>query len=141
VAYTVEPLRFNNVEQAYPLMQALEPGLDLDGWRRLCRNNIGRSRIFVAIAATGYFHALCFVEAVSAENGPSALAVSRLIIDDVVDPVGVAVALLDALVGQAARLGCERVRISTAGADEAALSALAEARAQRLPTALPIETI
>jgi hypothetical protein len=69
------------------------------------------------------------------------LAVSQLLIDDALDPVGVAVAMLEALAGHAVRSGCGRLRVSSGGTDEAAVRALAEARSRLAPSTLIVEMV
>jgi GNAT superfamily N-acetyltransferase len=144
--YTVEPLPAEKVDQAYPLIQAIEPKLDLGQWRVLCRrlndkrDGAGESGIvFVVVDATGYFRGICIVETThEPANGP-AIAISKLMIDDAIDPIGAASALLRALYAYAADHGCRRLRISMVGTDEAALAALGAARAALPSSPLVVE--
>jgi hypothetical protein len=144
--YTVERLPAEKIDQAYPLILAIEPRLELDQWRRLCRWTDDKRiiagkdwTVLVATAPSGHFHGLCMVETLQEPVDGPTIAVSKLMIDSVLDPAGVASALLGALADYAARAGCARLRISIRGTDEMALVAMARARSARAPSSLIIE--
>jgi hypothetical protein len=144
VAYIVEPLDPEKVDQAYPLIHAVEPRLDRAEWRQRC-NNAGNGKglpaVLVARGPNDHFHGLCIVESTQNRSGLPAAAVSNLVIDSVIDPAGVASALFTALVRRIASAGLNRLVIFTAGTDETALTALARARADLPPVALTIELV
>jgi len=144
--YTVARLSTDKVDQAFPLMHALEPQLDIDQWRRISRSTreaqaagSDAETILVVAGPRGYLLGVCVVAFVGKNSGDSRATVSRCMIDSVLDPEGVASALLQTLVELSERAGCTRLRISIMGTDETALAALARARATLPPLSLTIE--
>ena len=141
-AYTVEPLSPEGVDQAYPLIQAIEPELDRARWHRLYESLCAEAgpcpAVLVVTAATRRFYALCCADVLREADGRSVLSISRLMIDSAFDARGIGEVLLRALADYAARNRCARVRIAVAGTDAAAMRALSEAQAA-LGTGLAIQ--
>ena len=143
--YTVERLGAERIDQAYPLIWAVEPGLTLAQWRHTCNAELcgtpgraGRTALVVC-GASGYLYALCVVKVVRPPQDAPYLAVSKLMIDTAPDPEGVGLAMLQGLSDYATGAGCARLRISILGTDDAALAVLSRARASISHSPLTIE--
>ena len=143
--YTVQRLAPERVDQAYPLVHAIEPRLAPADWRRLCmaiqgaNPNPGQA-VLIVTAATEHFYGLCTVEVLRERDKPCVLALTRLIIGHPLDQQGIGEVLLRALADHARAAGCKGLRIAAAGSDQPALSALDHARAT-LDVGLPIEVV
>ena len=139
--YTVERLGAERIDQAYPLIWAVEPGLTLAQWRHTFNTELsgaGRTALVVC-GASGYLYALCVVKVVRPPQDAPYLAISKLMIDTAPDPEGVGLAMLQGLSDYAAGAGCARLRISILGTDDAALAVLSRARASISHSPLTIE--
>ncbi len=56
--YDVASLRSDQIERAYPLIQAAVPSLDLASWHRMAGNAFRREEILVAVNPRGYLQGL-----------------------------------------------------------------------------------
>lgn len=143
--YTVQPLAPERVDQAYPLVHAIEPRLAPAEWRRLCAASRGPNptagqAVLIVTAATQRFYGLCTVEVVRQRGEPAVLSLTRLIIGHAIDLQGIGEALLRALAEHARQAGCQGLRIALAGSDRPALRALDAAKVA-LEIGLPIEVV
>jgi hypothetical protein len=143
--YTVQPLAPERVDQAYPLVHAIEPSLAPSAWRRLCAATGGATpnadrAVLIVTAATDRFYGLCTVEVQRQPDKPCVLCLTRLIIGHPLDQQRIGEALLRALADHARQAGCNGLRIVMAGSDQPGLSALDHARAT-LDVGLPIEVV
>lgn len=142
-AYTVERLSPESVDQAFPLIQAIQPSLNRERWHRLydrLRERAGEPAVLVVTAATRRFYALCCMEVLREAGGGQMLSISRLLINTSLDGPGIGAALLAALAEEAKRAGCSLLRIETNGTDASAVRALTEAQAS-LAVDLAIELV
>jgi len=141
--YTVQPLAPERVDQAYPLVHAIEPKLRPAEWRRLyasLRSEGDGQAVLVAVGPNRRLCALCTLRVLAGTDGPPVLALSRLIIGQAIDLASIGRALLRALADRARRSGCPTLRVLTAGSDEQALRALDAARAA-LDIGLAVELV
>ena len=143
--YIVEALAFERIDQAYPLVQAIQPDLHLADWRRLCSRLADKEpatgqAVLIVTAATRRFYALCTAEVVREAGESRVLSLTRLIIGHAIDPQAVGEVLLQALAEQVRRAGCRALRIATAGSDQPALRAIDDAR-KALEIGLSIELV
>ncbi|MQT12208.1 hypothetical protein [Segnochrobactrum spirostomi] len=81
-SYAVSPLSEDKVDRAFPLIRSLEPDLDLDAWRRFCREGFEETghngiagTVFVASNPRGYLQGLCVAALPEeAREGPASQA-------------------------------------------------------------------
>ena len=108
--YTVQPLSPERVDQAYPLVHAIEPHLGPAEWRRLCTAAGGadaaaNQAVLIVTADTQRFYGLCTVKVLTEGGRASALVLTRLIIGHAIDVQGIGEVLLCALVDYARQRG------------------------------------
>lgn len=132
--YIVQDLPTDKIDQAFPLMQAVDSHLRLHQWREICRlsesNVADGRRILVASGPRGHFRALCIVEMKRIDGEAPIATVSHLYIDDVLDPDRVAEAMLGALASYCRAQGSARLRITVRGTDETSIVKMAAANAR-----------
>lgn len=114
--FIVKPLGRRQIDQAYPLVCAILPGLAVDQWRAFAAvllddTNAAASRtgIMTVQTAHGYLHGL-FTYAVEPQlQHGRVLSVDNFVVLDLFDVAGVAGTLLQAMEGLARGLGCAAI--------------------------------
>jgi GNAT superfamily N-acetyltransferase len=144
--YTAAKLPAEKVDQAFPLMRTVEPGLELAQWRdryaaMAAGDAAGGEVVLVVSGPAGRYHALCVAEARRPPDREAAVAVSKLFIDGVLDAHGIARAMLDALAAYCRANGCVRLQIEMRGTDEVGIGAVAAAGAVLRGRAITVELI
>lgn len=121
-AYHVAQIRPDQFDRAYVLIQALAPALDLEAWRRACRESLshhrsdhqslvpGSDRVIVAANALGHIHGLCIATPLT-QGGKRLLDVPIFVALSAMDEFGVAGEMMNYLKSMAATEACEMVRI------------------------------
>ncbi|PWC77802.1 hypothetical protein TSH64_25975 [Azospirillum sp. TSH64] len=126
--FIAKPLGRRQIDQAYPLVCALAPGLGVDQWRAfaaavLDSATLGSSAdggagggrqpasrgIMTVQNAQGYLHGLFSYTAEPHLLHGRTLCVDNFVVLDLFDVAGVAEALLQAMEGLARRLGCAAI--------------------------------
>jgi len=145
-AYTIAQLPADKADQAFPLIRMAERGLELDDWRRTRRsasyNDDGAPAargVLVAVGPRGYVHGLCISALARDPGGERTMDVSHFIVGSILDPEGVADALVLGLVERARGKDCARLRISMAAADIPTLLVLGKACESAGRSSLEIE--
>lgn len=143
--YTVAKLPADKVAQAFPLMRALDPAVSAEHWRAMYaameRDGEGTKAVLVASGPQGHFRGLCIVEVRHAPGEAPAVALSQLLIDDVLEPDRVARAMLEALAAYCAAHDCERLQIALRGTDEATILRITRASSVLRKSSVTIELI
>ncbi|WP_181449429.1 hypothetical protein [Azospirillum thermophilum] len=115
-SFIAKPLGRRQIDQAYPLICAISPGLAVERWRAFAAALLDRNGqsalpagIMTVQNANGYIHGL-FSYAVEEDlrHGP-ALVVDNFVVMDLFDLGGAAEVLLRAMEALAARLGCTAI--------------------------------
>ena len=122
--YRVAPIGPNQIDRVFPLVETVEPSLDLAAWRARCGEAVSRrypgaggDKIIVATNPLGYVQGLC-VLAVK-ENTPDGrmLDVPIFAVASAADEAGVVADLLDYLRDVGRNEACGSIRIWTLGQD------------------------
>lgn len=116
--YAVSALSEDKVDRAFPLIRALEPDLDLDDWRRFCREGLGKTghdgsagTVFVASNPRGYLQGLCVAALPEGEREARVLEVPIFIAASVADGEGVAAEMMEFLEAYGRDKVCGGIRI------------------------------
>lgn len=120
--FIAKPLAKRQIDQAYPLVRAVAPGLDVARWRAFAGALIGKpgpsvapSGIITAQNGHGYIHGLfSYSRDQHLHHGPI-LAVENFIVLDLFDPAAAAATLLRAMDAVAKALGCSAIHTNLAG--------------------------
>lgn len=121
--FIAKPLGRRQIDQAYPLVCAMAPGLGIDRWRAFAAavldsatlEGSGEGRppasrgIMTVQNAQGYLHGLFSYTAEPHLLHGRTLCVDNFVVLDLFDVAGVAEALLRAMEGLARRLGCAAI--------------------------------
>ncbi|MEJ0095095.1 MAG: hypothetical protein WDN46_17255 [Methylocella sp.] len=116
--YQIAELTTDRVDQAYPLIGAVAPALDLAAWRAFCRSIIDRGdsrpdldNVIVAMSPLGYIQGLCITTVREHAEGDRILDAPIFVVASAADSAGVAAELLDYLkaFGRAESCGCMRI--------------------------------
>lgn len=126
--FIAKPLGRRQIDQAYPLVCAIAPGLGVDQWRAFAAavldsatgggkgggtaggNGMPANRGIMTVQnAQGYMHGLFSYAAEPHLLHGRALCVDNFVVLDLFDVAGVAEALLRAMEGLARRLGCAAI--------------------------------
>lgn len=117
-SYAVSPLSEDKVDRAFPLMRCVEPDLDLDDWRRFCREELGKTghdggagAVFVASNPRGYLQGLCVASLPAGEREARVLEVPIFIAASVADRDGVAAEMMEFLEAYCRDKVCGGIRI------------------------------
>jgi hypothetical protein len=110
---TAAPLAKDQIGQAYPLIRALMPELDLAGWTRLAKKvaagGAPQERGILAVRnESGYLCGLCFYSVEHADTGAKLIA-EHFVAFDVTERTPIAGALIAAIDELARSLGCVAV--------------------------------
>lgn len=114
--FIAKPLAKRQIDQAFPLVRAIAPGLDVERWRAFAGALIGRpgpsvapSGIMTVQNDRGYIHGLfSYTRERHLHHGPI-LSVENFIVLDLFDPAAAASTLLRAMDGVAKALGCTAI--------------------------------
>lgn len=128
--FIAKPLAKRQIDQAYPLVRAVAPGLDVERWRAfaaaLIRHpgpSVAPSGIMTAQNGHGYIHGLfSYTLDQHLHHGPI-LAVENFIVLDLFDPAAAAETLLRAMDMVAKALGCTAIHTNLPGPRAAPASA------------------
>ncbi|WP_395458623.1 hypothetical protein ACHMW5_33330 [Azospirillum melinis] len=121
--FIAKPLGRRQIDQAYPLVCAMAPGLGVDQWRAFAAavldsatlegsgdGRLPASRGIMTVQnAQGYLHGLFSYTAEPHLLHGRTLCVDNFVVLDLFDVAGVAEALLQAMEGLARRLGCAAI--------------------------------
>ncbi|PWC33648.1 hypothetical protein TSO352_24885 [Azospirillum sp. TSO35-2] len=115
-SFIAKPLGRRQIDQAYPLVRAIAPGLTVEQWRAFAAAVLddggapaARAGIMTIQNAQGYLHGL-FSYAIEPDlRHGRVMNVDNFVVLDLFDTVGVAGALLRAMDGLARRLGCAAI--------------------------------
>jgi hypothetical protein len=121
--YSVQPLSSDRVDQAHTVIRLLEPGLELDRWRCLCRATLACSdagapdvprpeAILLCVDPQGYIRGLAAYRVADAPAHGRTVTVSTFIAASTLDPAGVAAALLRDLARIVREQRCAGLEIS-----------------------------
>jgi hypothetical protein len=108
--YDVASLRSDQIERAYPLIQAAVPSLDLASWHRMAGNAFRREEILVAVNPRGYLQGLIIYRHFKHPVLGALLDVILLCVTSAADERGVAGALFATVKARAKELKCAGIR-------------------------------
>lgn len=117
--FIAKPLTSRQIDQAFPLVQVLAPGLDVDRWRAFARAVMPEdgprpapTGIIGIQNANGYIHGLfSYARTPDLVHG-AVLAVENVIVLDLFDMAGAALTLVGAVDRLAASLSCAAIHTS-----------------------------
>ncbi|WP_042442343.1 hypothetical protein [Azospirillum sp. B510] len=124
--FIAKPLGRRQIDQAYPLVCAIAPGLGVDQWRAFAAALLGGATgsdagrdgvpahkgIMTVQNAQGYLHGLFSYAAEPHLRHGRTLCVDNFVVLDLFDVAGIAETLLRAMEGLARRLGCAAIHTS-----------------------------
>lgn len=117
--FIAKPLTARQIDQAFPLIQVLAPGLDVDRWRAFAHAMIpdgapipAPTGIISIQNGHGYIHGLFSYACTQDLCHGTVLAVENVIVLDLFDMAGAAVTLVGAVDRLAAALGCSAIHTS-----------------------------
>ena len=122
--YRVAQIGPNQIDRAYPLVETVEPSLDLKGWRALCGEVAGHrypgaegDKIIVATNPLGYVQGLCVAAVKESTPDGRVLDVPIFAVASAADEAGVVAGLLDYLRDCGRNETCGSIRIWTLAQD------------------------
>jgi hypothetical protein len=108
--YVIAALRPDQIAQAYPLIQAVVPTLDMQAWHRMASNARRHEEILVVINSREYIQGLSIFRHGDHPVVGSLLDVIFLIVASSADERGVTGMLYSAIRSRARELKCARIR-------------------------------
>ena len=108
--YVIAALRPDQIAQAYPLIQAVVPTLDMQAWHRMASNARRHEEILVVINSREYIQGLSIFRHGDHPVVGSLLDVIFLVVTSSADERGVTGMLYSAIRSRARELKCVRIR-------------------------------
>jgi hypothetical protein len=115
--YEIGPLRANQIERAYVVMQAAMPELALERWRRAVGTVFQRHRFTVAEDPNGYVRGLCLADTVEHPIAGRLLDIPVFIVISPVHEDRIAQDLFALMKRRGVDAGCSHMRFWTLNAD------------------------
>jgi hypothetical protein len=110
--FTPRHLGPNQIDQAYPIVQSIVPGLKVDDWRMFARRVHDLSADvagIMTVQSKGYIHGLFSYTVEPHLQHRRVLSVNNVVVVDLFDPGAVAEALLEAMEALALDLDCRAI--------------------------------
>lgn len=117
--FIARPLTKRQIDQAFPLIRTIAPGLPVERWRAFAARRVGRPGPSVAARGImtvqnghGYIHGLFSHTVDEHLHHGRVLQVDTVVVLDLFDAAGVAAALIRAMESVARALGCDAIHTS-----------------------------
>ncbi|GES47366.1 hypothetical protein RsS62_66180 [Rhizobium dioscoreae] len=108
--YVIAALRPDQIVQAYPLVQAAVPNLDMVAWRRMASDANRHDEILAAVNPRGYIQGLSIYRLCHHPAVGRLLDVTFLIVASAADERGIAQTLFASIRSRARELKCNQIR-------------------------------
>lgn len=119
--FTPKPLSDRQIDQAFPLIQSILPGIRVEDWRHYAGRLISpsdRRTGIMTVQNRGYIYGLFSYRVDASLQHGSMLMVENFIVLDLFNPSGAAAALLEAMDALADDLGCSAIHTTLPNSEQ-----------------------